>query len=320
MKANIPENSAKVLNTPEAVYDAAQEFIAEANQTAQEQQNILVSTMEEIGNINPELGGFDQISALLSLPDDQFAILSPIFMAELEKSFNSVNDQMMMVRALNAAGLKAEDIEQEYTTLCNEIDAQMADVSIQKRDFLKKMMGLSYNAVSAAEGIAKRHILMPIEYCHPNAKMPTYAHLTDAGMDVYLTEDVTIRPGETKLVPLGIKCAVPLGYELQVRPKSGRSLKSKLRIANTPGTIDSGYRDEIGIIVDNIDPVIRSAEMDENGRLYNVLWGSDITLEKGEKIAQLVLSEVPKAVFYEVEKVTDIGENRGGGFGSTGDK
>ena len=159
---------------------------------------------------------------------------------------------------------------------------------------------------------------MPIEYCRPDAKMPTYAHLTDAGMDVYLTEDITIHPGETKLIPLGIKCAVPLGYELQVRPKSGRSLKSKLRIANTPGTIDSGYRDEIGVIVDNIDPVIRSAEIDENGRLYNILWGSDITLEKGEKIAQLVLSEVPKAVFYEVEKVSDIGENRGGGFGSTG--
>jgi dUTP pyrophosphatase len=151
--------------------------------------------------------------------------------------------------------------------------------------------------------------------------MPTYAHLTDAGMDIYLTEDVTIHPGETKLIPTGIKVAIPLGYELQVRPKSGRSLKSKLRIANTPGTIDAGYRDEIGIIVDNIDPVVRSADIDENGRLYNVLWGSDITLSKGEKIAQLVLSEVPKAVFYEVESVATIeNDGRNGGFGSTGDK
>lgn len=320
MKANIPENKTVILNTPEAVKEAAQEFVAETEKFANEQQNILISTMEEISNINPQLGGVDQIGALLSLPDDQFNLLAPIFMRELEKSFNNTNDQIMMVRALNAAGLKAEDIEQEYTVLCNEIDAQMADLSVQKRDFLKSLMGLSYNAVSSAEGIAKRYITMPIEYCRPNAKMPTYAHLTDAGMDVYLTEDITIHPGETKLIPLGIKCAVPLGYELQVRPKSGRSLKSKLRIANTPGTIDSGYRDEIGVIVDNIDPVIRSADMDENGRLYNILWGSDITLEKGEKIAQLVLSEVPKAVFYEVDKVSDIGENRGGGFGSTGDK
>jgi dUTP pyrophosphatase len=164
-------------------------------------------------------------------------------------------------------------------------------------------------------------VLIPIEYCREDAKMPTYAHLTDAGMDIYLTEDVVIHPGETKLIPTGLKVAIPLGYELQVRPKSGRSLKSKLRIANTPGTIDAGYRDEIGIIADNIDPVIRHADMDENGRLYNVLWGSDITLSKGEKIAQLVLSEVPKAVFYEVEAVSAIqNDGRKGGFGSTGDK
>jgi dUTP pyrophosphatase len=140
-------------------------------------------------------------------------------------------------------------------------------------------------------------------------------------MEIYLTEDVTIHPGETKLIPTGIKVALPLGYELQVRPKSGRSLKSKLRIANTPGTIDAGYRDEIGIIVDNIDQVIKGGELDEAGRLTDILWGSDITLEKGEKIAQLVLSEVPKAVFYEVESVAAIeNDGREGGFGSTGDK
>jgi dUTP pyrophosphatase len=94
-----------------------------------------------------------------------------------------------------------------------------------------------------------------------------------------------------------------------------------LRIANTPGTIDAGYRDEIGIIVDNIDPVIRSADIDDEGRLYNVLWGSNIMLSKGEKIAQLVLSEVPKAVFYEVESVSTVeNDGRNGGFGSTGDR
>jgi dUTP pyrophosphatase len=151
--------------------------------------------------------------------------------------------------------------------------------------------------------------------------MPTYAHLTDAGMDIYLTEDIVIHPGETVLIPTGIKVAIPLGYELQVRPKSGRSLKSKLRIANTPGTIDAGYRDEIGVIIDNIEPFIKSADIDENGRLYNIEFGSSHTIGKGEKFAQLVLCEVPKAIFYQVETVSAIeNDGRAGGFGSTGVK
>lgn len=310
------------INTPDQARAAAQHVVQQAAEKNEEKKNIIEATLNEIKNVNPELGGFDEIAALLTMPEDQFALIAPVFLNELEKSFNNVNDQMAMVQAMNVAGVRAEDAEKEYLAICEAIDTQMADsLSAQKRDFIKRMLALTYNAVNEAEGITKRHVLIPIEYCHPDAKMPTYAHLTDAGMDIYLTEDVTIHPGETVLIPTGIKVALPLGYELQVRPKSGRSLKSKLRIANTPGTIDAGYRDEIGIIADNIDPVIRSADIDETGRLYNILWGSDITLGKGEKIAQLVLSEVPKAVFYEVEAVANIeNDGRKGGFGSTGDR
>ena len=313
---------ATILNTPEQAKIAAQQMAQRSADQVQEKKNLIQSALDEINNINPELGGFEEIAVLLTLPEEQFALVAPIFLHELEKSFNNVNDQMAMVQAMNVAGIKAEDAEKEYLAICESIDAQMADtLSAQKRSFVKQLLALTYNAVSEAEGITKRHILIPIEYCNPDAKMPTYAHLTDAGMDVYLTEDITIHPGETKLIPLGIKVALPLGYELQVRPKSGRSLKSKLRIANTPGTIDAGYRDEICIIADNIDQVIKGGELDEAGRLTSILWGSDITLEKGEKIAQLVLSEVPKAVFYEVDNVSSIeNDGRKGGFGSTGDK
>ena len=317
--------NAKILqpiNTPEQAKKLAKKFTDKAVQDSEQKKNILQATIEELENINPELGGFEEIAALLSMSEEQFAIIAPVFLAELEKGFNNVNDKLTMVQAMNLAGVKAEDARKEYLAICEQIDVQMAnDLSAQKRDFLKRMLGMSYNAVNEAEGIAKRHILIPLEYCRPDAKMPTYAHLTDAGMDIYLTEDVTIHPGETKLIPTGLKVALPLGYELQVRPKSGRSLKSKLRISNTPGTIDAGYRDEIGIIVDNIDQVIKGGELDEAGRLTGILWGSDITLSKGEKIAQLVLSEVPKAVFYEVESVSTIeNDGRKGGFGSTGDK
>ena len=312
---------ANILNTPEQVRAAAQEMVQHSEEQATERKNVVVKSIEELANLNPAFGGFDGIGLLLALPEDQFALLAPTFLHEVEKSINNSNDQFAMAQAMNTAGYRIEDLKTTFDTICSEIDAQMTTLTAQKRDFLKSLVSITYNAVSAADGIAKRHILIPIEYCREDAKMPTYAHLTDAGMDIYLTEDVTIHPGETKLIPTGIKVAIPLGYELQVRPKSGRSLKSKLRIANTPGTIDAGYRDEIGIICDNIDPVIRSADMDDEGRLTNILWGSDIMLSKGEKIAQLVLSEVPKAVFYEVESVAAIeNDGRKGGFGSTGDK
>ena len=321
MNVIVNKNYNKV-NTPEEAKELARKMAQTAADQAAEKKNIIEATLEELKNVNPELGGFEEIAVLLAMPEEQFALIAPVFLSELEKSFNNVNDQLAMVQAMNVAGVRAEDAQTEYLAICDQIDSQMEDVlSVQKRDFVKRLLAITYNAVSEAEGVTKRHVLIPIEYCRPDAKMPTYANLTDAGMDIYLTEDVTIRPGETVLIPTGIKVALPVGYELQVRPKSGRSLKSKLRIANTPGTIDAGYRDEIGIICDNIDPVIRSADIDDEGRLTNILWGSDITLTKGEKIAQLVLSEVPKAIFYEVESVGEIAnDGRQGGFGSTGVK
>ena len=313
---------AKILNTPEQVKELVQEVVTESHHKAEERNNILQKSIEELDKLNPNFGGFDGVGLLLALPEEQFALLAPTFLLELEKSINNSNDQFAMAQAMNTSGYRIEDIQKAFGEICEQVDEQMGDMlSTQKREFLKSLVGITYNAVAAAEGIAKRHVLIPIEYCHEDAKMPTYAHLTDAGMDIYLTEDVTIHPGETKLIPTGIKVAIPLGYELQVRPKSGRSLNSKLRIANTPGTIDAGYRDEICIIADNIDQVIKGGELDEAGRLTGILWGSDITLEKGEKIAQLVLSEVPKAVFSEVESVaTRENDGRNGGFGSTGNK
>ena len=145
-----------------------------------------------------------------------------------------------MVQSMNMLGMKAENVREQYEQIYTEIDTQMGEVlTRQKRDFLKQMLGITYNALSEAEGVAKKTILIPLEYCNENAKMPAYAHLTDSGMDVFALEDITIAPGETKLVPTGIKVAIPAGYELQVRPKSGRCLKTKLRVANTPGTIDA---------------------------------------------------------------------------------
>ena len=310
------------LNTKEQAVAAAQKIV-ESQRTQTEQKRFeFEKFMNALQEVNPEMGGFDELGAMLALPEEQFAILAPVFLAELEKGMHNVNDQMIMVQSMNMLGVKAENVREQYEAIYKEIDEQMSDIiSRQKRDFLKQMLGVTYNALSEAEGVAKKTILIPIEYCNENAKMPAYAHLTDSGMDIFALEDITIAPGETKLVPTGLKVAIPAGYELQVRPKSGRCLKTKLRIANTPGTIDAGYRDEIGVIIDNIEPFIKSAQMNEAGCLYNVEFGSSYTIGKGEKFAQLVLCEVPKAAFYQVESVAAVeNDGRAGGFGSTGVK
>jgi dUTP pyrophosphatase len=312
---------AKIIDVNDA--KAAAQRVVESQRTQTEQKRFeFQKYMEALSQASPETGGFDEVGTLLAMPEEHFAIIAPVFLAELEKGLKNINDQMLLVQSMNLAGLKAENVREHYEQIYNEIDSQMGDIlSHQKRDFLKQMLGITYNALAEAEGVAKKNILIPIEFCHSEAKAPTYAHLTDSGMDVYALDDITIAPGETKLIPTGIKVAIPAGYELQVRPKSGRCLKTKLRIANTPGTIDAGYRDEIGIIVDNIEPFIKEAKMDDTGRLYEVLFGSSYTIGKGEKFAQLVLCEVPKAIFYQVEHVSDVAnDGRNGGFGSTGVK
>lgn len=308
------------INTKDQAVAAAQKVIDSQRAQAEQKRFEFEKFMKALQDVNPEMGGFDELGAMLALPEEQFQIIAPVFLAELEKGLHNINDQMIMVQSMNVLGMKAENVREQYEAIYTQIDEQMGDVlSRQKRDFLKQMLGMTYNALSEAEGVAKKTILIPIEYYRENAKMPTYAHLTDSGMDVYALEDITIAPGETKLVPTGLKVAIPAGYELQVRPKSGRCLKTKLRVANTPGTIDAGYRDEIGVIIDNIEPFIKSAQMDENGRLYNVEFGSSYTIGAGEKFAQLILCEVPKAAFYEVESVGAIeNDGRAGGFGSSG--
>lgn len=277
------------------------------------------------GLARTNFANLEDLGALLSLPDEEFKIVSSIILMELEKSLNNINDKVILVQGMNAAGIKAEDISMSYFQISQQIDEQMSDIlSKPKRDFLKRMLGMVVNAVNETEGATKRVINIPIEFCNKDAKMPVYARIGDAGMDIFALEDIEVNPGETKLIPTGIKVAIPIGYELQVRPKSGRALKTKLRVANTPGTIDSGYRDEIGVIIENIESPIKDItyEFDSHDRpiITSIEHGRPFIIEKGSKFAQLVLSEVPTASFYQVDSVNNIGENRGGGFGSTGVK
>ena len=263
----------------------------------------------------------DALTSLFNMDDEKFALISPGIFQSFQQSVNNPNDKLGLVQALNANGATAEDLVASFNTISDAIDS-IEEISQIKRDFLKSLLAALTNAVNETEGIAKRFVQIPVELCHPDAKIPQYANTSDSGMDVYALDDYTIAPGETKLIPTGIKLALPPGYEIQVRPKSGRALKTKLRIANTPGTVDAGYRDEIKVIVENIEPSIKDIEydFDDNGTpiIKSILHGAAHTIGKGEKFCQLVLMEVPKAALYRVEQVGEIGENRGGGFGSTG--
>lgn len=158
-----------------------------------------------------------------------------------------------------------------------------------------------------------------VEVCREGAVLPKYANPGDAGMDVYAAENISVMPGETVIVPTGLKLAIPDGYEIQVRPRSGLSFKTPLRIPNSPGTIDSGYRDELGIIVNNSSTACAEQAsnspftLDDKGNKKGAY-----IIRKGDRIAQIVLQVVPKMTLTKVVSVKSIGTDRGGGFGSTG--
>lgn len=177
-----------------------------------------------------------------------------------------------------------------------------------------------------------------VEKTDKDVSLPFYANAGDAGMDIRANEDVILLPGETKVIPTGLKFHIPDGYEVQIRPRSGLSLKTPLRIANTPGTIDSGYKDEIGIILNNASPVIvlnakqdpltkeitydmpeYPLEMCHTIDEKNNAFGAYI-IRKGDRIAQAVLCKYTHMNLIETRKgmIETMGINRGGGFGHSG--
>ena len=256
----------------------------------------------------------------LGADEATFGIVAPGIMQGLQQLLNNPNDKIALTQALNATGYKAEDLIDDVSAFMEEVD-KITGLSVQKKDFIKNFFAAYVNAINDTEGIAKRNVPVAIELCHPDAKIPQYAHISDSGADVYALKDIVVHPGETVLVPTGLKVALLPGFEIRVRPKSGRALKTKLRVANTPGTIDQGYRDEIKVIIENVEPPIKDISVDEDGKITSILYGKDYVIGKGEKFCQLVLNEVPKMSFYRVENVLEVDEeNRLGGFGSTGVK
>jgi len=133
--------------------------------------------------------------------------------------------------------------------------------------------------------------------CSKYAVVPSYARLGDAACDLHSTEDVTIGPGERVLVGTGLKVAIPMGFEGQIRPRSGNAWKRGLTVINTPGTIDSGYRGEIKIALVNLSRTTAA-------------------IKRGDAIAQMKFSQVFTGHFIETEYLDET-ERGEGGFGHT---
>lgn len=172
-----------------------------------------------------------------------------------------------------------------------------------------------------AQIIEKEAQNMPLEIgfkrLSDNATLPTKAFTTDSGFDLFAAQDVIISPGETVVVPTDISVVLPQGYEAQVRPRSGVSSKTKLRVV--VGTVDNSYRGSIGVICDNISFAglnfdFRDAYLTEiSANIVNV----NLHVKKGDRIAQLVVQPIPATVAVEITGELEDSARGTSGFGSS---
>jgi dUTP pyrophosphatase len=171
----------------------------------------------------------------------------------------------------------------------------------ESQEDLNNTFGIDFGSLQDQLDMISKTKNIQIELLTEDAVFPEYAYPTDSGFDLYSTKEITLEPFGRALIPTGLKLSFDIGYEIQVRPKSGLALKQGLTVLNTPGTVDSGYDGEIMVIVFNTNP-------------------KPFTVEKGMKIAQAVLCPVINGKYVNLQLVDKIeNKDRGAnGFGSTG--
>ena len=303
------------LEHEEAIAKLENELETENENLSQEEINKFYAENKELVDM---VGGMEIFETILQMEDEQFVALAPSFFQVFNDTLHEQRTKAEILTLLSTGEFSLETLEQEAAQFYLVID-EIDDLSQTKKDFLKRIIGLITNVVKECGYQVPIQIPCQLE---EGVKLPVYAHDTDAGLDIYAREEITIGPGETKIIGTGIRLAIPEGYAILIQPRSGQSAKTKLRIANTPGLIDSGYRDEIGVIIENIEPPFKDItyDFDENGEIHitSILHGQSYTISEEQRFAQMRLVQVPKAAFVKVDSVGEIGEDRGGGFGSTG--
>lgn len=287
----------------------------------------IFGALDTVFNDGENANGLRIIGAILALPDEQFETIKASLFDSIEATFNEPATKIAFSQMINQQGLRIEDFSGNIDNLVQaveELTVEDMELSDSKKDFLKFIFATFINSMEDSKMVSHRVISIPVEICREGAKLPTYATNGSGAMDIYSPEEYVIAPGESALIPIGIKVDIPIGYGLLIQPRSGLSRKTKIRIPNTPGLIDSDYHDEIGVIIENIDAPIKDAQLgevpDHDHDHFDVvpLYGSSFTIGKGERFAQMRLVEIPLVNWLPVSSLGSFEDDHGKGFGSTG--
>lgn len=271
-----------------------------------------------------ETNGLRIIGAILTLPDEQFEAIKANLFDSIEATFNEPATKVAFAQMINQQGLRIEDFSDNIDNLVQaveELTVEDMELSDSKKDFLKFIFATFINSMEDSKMVSRRVISIPVEVCRDGAKLPAYATDGSGAMDIYSPEEYVIGPGESVMIPIGIKVDIPIGYGLLIQPRSGLSRKSKIRIPNTPGLIDSDYHEEIGVIIENIDSPVKDIQLElgDNGEIIDgTLHGSSFTIGKGERFAQMRLVEIPLVNWLPVSSLGSFKNDHGQGFGGTG--
>ena len=271
-----------------------------------------------------ETNGLRIIGAVLALPDEQFEAIKANLFDSIEATFNEPATKVAFAQMINQQGLRIEDFSDNIDNLVQaveELTVEDMELSDSKKDFLKFIFATFINSMEDSKMVSRRVISIPIEICREGAKLPAYATDGSGAMDIYSPEEYVIGPGGSIMIPIGIQVDIPIGYGLLIQPRSGLSRKSKIRIPNTPGLIDSDYHEEIGVIIENIDSPVKDIQLElgDNGKIIDgTLHGSSFTIGKGERFAQMRLVEIPLVNWLPVSSLGSFDNDHGKGFGGTG--
>ena len=208
-----------------------------------------------------------------------------------------------MINNLDGLGFDPEilnDIQNHFKKIQEEAGINIDEDDAYQKE-LEELIGMTYEEMNEDAIKTFKTKTLKVELLNDDAKFPEYAYPSDSGFDLFSTEEIILQSFGRALVPTGIKLSIPDEFEIQVRPKSGLAINQGLTVLNTPGTVDSGYNGEIKVIIFNTN-------------------NTTVTIPKGTKIAQAVLSPVVNGKYVDLIQVNKVGNGDRGdnGFGSTG--